>query len=61
MLSKAIIALAAVLAVGVWATASIRADAALKTLGPTGLEAHIDTNALMHSAGNIRTESFAAF
>ncbi len=58
MFSKAILALAAVVAVGVWAIASIHADVALKTLGPTGPQ--IDTNALMHNAGNIPTRSFAA-
>ena len=61
MFFKSIVALAAIVAVGTWAFASIHADAALKTLGPMGLEAQIDTVALMKTAKNIPTQSFAAF
>ena len=61
MLSKTIVALTAIVAVGTWAFASIHADAALKTLGPMGLEAQIDAVALMKTAKNIPTQSFDAF
>ena len=48
-------------AIAAWATASIRSDAALKTLGPMAIEAQIDIIDLMKTAQNLPAEKFDAY
>jgi hypothetical protein len=48
-------------AVAAWANASIRTDAALKTLGPMATEAQIDTTELTKAARNLPVQNFDAF
>jgi hypothetical protein len=48
-------------AVAAWANASIRADAAMKTLGPMVTDAQIDTTELTKTARNLPVQKFDAF
>jgi hypothetical protein len=45
----------------VWAMASIRAQAALKTLGPVAITVQSDPTDLMKTAGNLPSEQFDPF
>jgi hypothetical protein len=47
--------------VAAWANASIRSDAALKTLGPMATDAQIDTTELTKTARTLPVQNFDAF
>jgi hypothetical protein len=59
MIAAAVVATAAIIAV--WATASIRNDAASKLLGPTAIETHMDVHELMKRPGDLPVERYAAY
>jgi hypothetical protein len=48
-------------AIAAWTSASIRSDAALKTLGPMATEAQIDVPELTKTARTLPTETFDSF
>lgn len=48
-------------AIVAWANASIRADAALNTLGPMVTDAQIDTTELTKNARDLPTQEFANY
>ena len=47
--------------VAAWANASVRSDAALKTLGPMATDAQVDTTELTKTARNLPVQHFDAF
>ena len=55
------VAALSIVAIIAWATASIRADAALKTLGPTATDAQIDTTELTKTARTLPVQNSDAF
>ena len=48
-------------AIAAWTSASIRSDAALKTLGPMATETHVDIPELTKTARTLPTETFKSF